>query len=255
MRSKVNGLVIQTPEGVSFSLLLASPVIRFMAWLIDLFCILVLMNIVGMLANTMVVLSPQGAQVFQILVGFAISIGYAIFLEWLWQGQTLGKRLFRLRVIDEAGLKLSFSQVVMRNFLRLVDMLPALYAVGGAAAVLSKKSQRLGDIAAGTIVIRNPKIAKPDLERVLSRKYNSLRSYPHLAARLRQRINPSEAALGLQALLRKNSLEDQARLTLFEELELFYRQKVTFPVEASLGMSPESYVRNVVDILFRPETK
>jgi len=255
MRVKLNELVIQTPEGVSFSILLASPVIRFMAWLIDLFCILLLMKAVGMAAKFIMILGPDAVQVFQIISGFVISIGYAIALEWYWRGQTIGKRLFRLRVMDEEGLKLNFSQVVMRNLLRLFDMLPAIYLVGGVAAAISRKGQRLGDIAAGTVVVRNPKIPRPDLEQVLSGKFNSLRSYPHLAARLRQRINPEEANLGLQALLRRDGMEDAQRRLLFEEIADFYREKVTFPQEAVLGQSAEQYVRNIVDILFRTDRK
>ena len=57
-------------------------------------------------------------------IGFAISVGYAIFTEWFWRGQTVGKRLLRLRVIEEQGLRLQFSQIVTRNLLRFVDMLP-----------------------------------------------------------------------------------------------------------------------------------
>ena len=83
----------------------------------------------------------------------------ASFCEWRWRGQTIGKRLLRLRVVDAEGMRLQFNQIVTRNLLRFVDSLPAFYFVGGLACWLSPKCQRLGDIAANTIVIRNPRVA------------------------------------------------------------------------------------------------
>ena len=78
--------------------------------------------------------------------------------EWYWRGQTVGKRVLKLRVMDEQALRLEFSQIVVRNLLRFVDFLPGLYLVGGTACVLSRRFQRLGDLAANTIVVRNPEV-------------------------------------------------------------------------------------------------
>src|SRR5206468_9747860 len=94
---------------------------------------------------------------------FVVSIGYTITCEWSWRGQTLGKRLLRLRVVDAEGLRLQFNQVVTRNLLRFVDSLPIFYFVGGVVCWFSPKCQRLGDIAANTVVICYPRIAEPDL--------------------------------------------------------------------------------------------
>ena len=82
---------------------------------------------------------------------------YFILLEWLWNGQTIGKRAFHLRVINEDGSPARFTAVLIRNLVRLVDFLPAFYGVGVMVIVLSPKSQRLGDLAAGTYVVRAPK--------------------------------------------------------------------------------------------------
>ncbi len=120
-----------------------------------------------------------------------------------------------LRVMDVQGLRLQFSQIVIRNLLRFIDSLPACYLVGGLSCLLSPKSQRLGDLAANTIVTREPKIPRPDLEQILTHKYNSLRDYPHLVARLRQRTSPREANIALQALLRRNELDPISRVELF----------------------------------------
>jgi uncharacterized RDD family membrane protein YckC len=82
---------------------------------------------------------------------------YFILLEWLWNGQTIGKRLYKLRVINEDGSPARFTAVLIRNLLRLVDFLPAFYGLGVLVIVLSPKSQRLGDLAAGTYVVRAPR--------------------------------------------------------------------------------------------------
>jgi len=92
-----------------------------------------------------------------LIVTLVLIWAYFILLEWLWNGQTIGKRIFRLRVINEDGSPARFTAVLIRNLLRLVDFLPALYGVGVLVIVLSPKSQRLGDLAAGTYVVRAPR--------------------------------------------------------------------------------------------------
>jgi uncharacterized RDD family membrane protein YckC len=252
---KTSALLIRTPEGIVFAQLLAGPLTRFLAWGIDLVCISVLVSILGTLMSFLRVISPGMAMAISVLVYFAVSIGYGIFLEWAWRGQTIGKKLFRLRVVDAEGMRLQFDQIVTRNLLRSVDMLPVFYFVGGLTAWLNRKCQRLGDIAANTIVIRTPAVAEPDLDQLLAGKFNSLRQYPHLAARLRQRISPSEAATVLQALMRRDEFDPAARIDLFEKLAAHVRAKVDFPAEATDGVGDEQYLRNVVDVIYRTSAK
>jgi uncharacterized RDD family membrane protein YckC len=247
----LNSLPIRTPEGILFSQALASPVARFLAWGLDLLCIMVLMIVVNTGVGLLQLVSPDVAQALSVLLYFVISIGYAMVLEWYWRGQTVGKRLFRLRVVDAQGLRLQPGQVAIRNLLRAVDALPGLYLVGGLACLLSRRAQRLGDIAANTVVIRSPLLPQPDLDQILAGKFNSLRDHPHLAARLRQRVSPAEAAIALQAILRRDLLEDDARVALFRELAGHFQAKVAFPAEAAEGITDEQYVRNVVDVLYR----
>jgi uncharacterized RDD family membrane protein YckC len=251
MNSRSNTLPIRTPEGIVFSQLLASPVTRFLAWSVDLACILAILWLVNTLVLLLRWLSPDLAQALSVLLYFVISIGYAMVTEWHWRGQTLGKKLLRLRVVDAQGLRLQFSQIAIRNLLRAVDSLPAFYLVGGVACLLSRRAQRLGDVAANTLVIRNPKLAQPDLDQVLAGKFNSLRDYPHLEARLRQGVSPAEAAVALSAVLRSATLDPVERVELFAEIAGYFRAKVQFPSEATDGLSDEQYVRNVVDVLYR----
>jgi uncharacterized RDD family membrane protein YckC len=245
--ARTNTLLLRTPEGVVFSLPLAGPVSRFLAWGVDVGCIMAATSLLHELLN----LLGSFASATNIVAYFVISIGYGIGCEWYWRGQTVGKRVLKLRVMDVQALRLDFSQIVVRNLLRFVDMLPGLYLVGGTACVLSRRFQRLGDLAANTIVVRNPDVPQPNLEQLLGGKFNSLLEYRHLTARLRQRTSPQSAAVALEALLRRDELDPQARLQLFATLAEHFRELVEFPPEAVEQLSDEQYVRNVVEILYR----
>jgi len=251
MASRQGTLRIQTPEGIAFSFVLASPISRMLAWLIDFGCILGIAGVLGIAVSLLAVISKDVAQAIYLLLYFAVSIGYGIALEWMWRGQTLGKRILRLRVLDARGLHLELNQIVLRNLLRAIDSLPLFYAVGGVVSLLNRYSQRLGDLAGNTIVIRNPRIEQPDLDKLIRGRFNSLLSYPHLAARVRHLASAQAAGIGLEALTRREELEPSARVALFGEIAQHYRGLVEFPAEATEQISDEQYVRNVVEILFR----
>ena len=108
-----------------------------------------------------------------VLLTFFVTWSYFVLLEWLWQGQTVGKRLYGLRVIRDDGAPAGFLAVLIRNLLRLVDFLPFFYGLGLLVIIVTPRSQRLGDIAAGTYVVRAP---RPQLD------YFSLRTVTPLAA-------------------------------------------------------------------------
>lgn len=260
---KTTALEIRTPEGVSFSLALASPVTRCLAWLADLFVIggITIAISLGLnLLATIFVGVPflnrlvlDFAQAIQIFLSFVVSVFYAAALEWLWRGQTVGKRILRLRVMDERGLNLSFRQILLRNLFRVVDALPSMfYLVGATSCVFNKRCQRLGDLAAGTLVIREISIPEPQIDQVLARTgYNSFAEHPHLEARLRQAVSPEAAQVALDCLLRRDDLDPTSRLAVFSRVAEYFRNFVGFPEEATLGLSDEQYVRNVVDTLYR----
>jgi uncharacterized RDD family membrane protein YckC len=251
---KINTLIIKTPEGIEFSLRLAGPITRFLAWAVDLGTIIAIISILNVVVAIVGTLSRDLAMAANIITFFVVSIGYGILAEWCWRGQTLGKKLLRLRVVDEQGLRLQFSQIVIRNLLRFIDSLPALYLVGGLVCLFNNRAQRLGDFAANTIVVWSPHVSEPDLNQLLADKYNSFREYPHLEARLRQHITPDEAQIAVQSIMRRDDLDPQARIALFRELTAYFKTIVSFPQEATDGISDEQYVRNVVEALFRPRT-
>ncbi|SRR6266446_1184139 len=249
--TRTNRLHVRTPEGILFSFLLASPVARFLAVSIDVACVFTIIWSLRIVVALLGVLHPDAATAFQIIAYFVVSVAYGIGTEWYWRGQTIGKRLLRLRVLDERGLKLEFSQIVIRNLLRCVDLLPAFYAIGGTVCLLTRHAQRLGDIAANTIVVRNPPILEPDLDQLCPDKWNSLRNHPHLSARLRQCVTPATAALVVDAILRRQEFDPTERLRLFHELAQHLKVLVPYPAETIDGVTDEQYVRNVADVIFR----
>jgi uncharacterized RDD family membrane protein YckC len=242
-------LEIETPEGVRFSLLLAGPLARFLAWIVDAAAIAAIAQIAGYALFWVRLMSADLAQALAIVLFFLVSIGYGIALEWRWRGQTLGKRLLRLRVMDDQGLHLRFTQVAIRNLMRAVDALPALYMAGGLSCLASAKARRLGDLAAGTIVVRNPRLPHPDLAQLLEGKFNSMLAYDHLVRRLRQRALPEAAGIAIRALVRRNQFAPEARLAVFREIAGYFRSLAEFPDDAVGQIGDEQYVRNVIEIL------
>jgi uncharacterized RDD family membrane protein YckC len=243
-------LSIETPEGVVFSFELATPVTRALAWAIDAAAIVLADMIVGEIAKLVGKVNADVASAVSVVGFFVISIVYAIVLEWRWRGQTIGKRLFGLRVMDVHGLRLQLPQIAIRNLLRVVDALPFFYLVGGLTAVFSRNAQRLGDMAANTIVTRERKPEMPDLEQLAPMKYNSLLGQPHLAARLRSLVTPEAAVLAVRAVTLRDSYDAPARVVLFRELAAHFRSLVEFPDEAVENLTDEQYVRCVLRVIY-----
>lgn len=137
----------------------------------------------GIASNIFVDMAPWTGVLFMLTL--LIAWCYFVLLEWLWQGQTVGKRMFGLRVIRDDGAPAGFIAVLIRNLVRVVDFLPAFYGLGLVMVIVSARSQRLGDIAAGTYVVRAP---RPRLD------YFSLRTATPLGdgATLEMRVLPGE---------------------------------------------------------------
>jgi uncharacterized RDD family membrane protein YckC len=149
-------LVVATPERVAFRFETAGLGSRFAAQLIDVLVLWGLLLALGGACLGLGAVTGRGdaALLAFILVGFAIFWGYWIVPEALWSGQTLGKRLLHLRVVDAGGGPITVGQAIVRNLVRVVDFLPLYYAVGAIAIFASPRNQRLGDLAAGTVVVR-----------------------------------------------------------------------------------------------------
>lgn len=107
-------------------------------------------------------LNGSGAWIIAIFLAFIflVSFGYFAIFEILWNGQTPGKRVTGIRVVKDSGRPLTPGESIGRNLLRIVDQLPALYAVGIAVALTNAQNRRLGDFVAGSIVVREDSLAE-----------------------------------------------------------------------------------------------
>jgi uncharacterized RDD family membrane protein YckC len=149
-------LVVATPEQVAFRFETAGLGSRFAAQLLDLLVLTAMFVALGFAGVGLSAVTGQvtpGLLLF-VVVGFGSFWAYWILPEALWSGQTVGKYVLHLRVIDARGGPITGGQAVIRNLLRVVDFLPWSYALGTVVMFGTVRSQRLGDLAAGTIVIR-----------------------------------------------------------------------------------------------------
>jgi uncharacterized RDD family membrane protein YckC len=140
---------IETPEGITLDLRVAGPVVRAQAWLID---VMIRSAAYISLGIILAMLGRAGMGVF-LIVFFLIEWFYPVCFEVLGSGQTLGKRVMGLRVLCEDGSPVSWSVSMTRNILLTADFLPLFYTAGLLAMLLSRNFQRLGDLAAGTLVV------------------------------------------------------------------------------------------------------
>jgi uncharacterized RDD family membrane protein YckC len=241
---------IMLPQGVAIRLQLAGPATRMMAFLVDSAIVAAASALALKTTDVVRFFNEDLASALYILGFFVLYIGYGIACEYFWKGQTLGKWMLGLRVMDMTGLELQFSQVVIRNLLRIFDQLPFWGLVGGMAMIVSKHRQRLGDLAAGTVVIRDRRPEPRDLNGLERGRYNSFLAHQILCARVRKLV-PSEAgAVALEALMRRDSLDDRARVRLFDELAIYFQSLVAFPAGETEPITSEQYVRNIVEILY-----
>jgi uncharacterized RDD family membrane protein YckC len=209
-------LRIRLPEGVTISLRLAGPATRMMAFLVDSAIIAATSSLVLRATNLVRFFDEDLAAALYILGYFLIYIGYGMACEYFWKGQTLGKWMLGLRVMDSSGLELQFSQVAIRNLLRVFDQLPSWGLVGGIAMLASRHRQRLGDLAAGTVVIRDRRPEASDVSGLVRGRYNSLLPHQILSARMRKLAPPEAGAIAVEALLRRDYLDDRERVRLFD---------------------------------------
>lgn len=149
---------VETPEGIVLSLRPAGLVSRSMAFLVDL---LIRLMIDVALALALVPMGRMGVG-FLLIGMFAIEWLYPIFFELTRSGATPGKRTFGLRVVMDTGLPVTPAASVTRNLLRAADFLPLGYAFGIITLLLNRECKRLGDLAAGTLVVHADPVALHD---------------------------------------------------------------------------------------------
>ena len=150
-------LVVATPERVSFDYQVAGLGTRAIAQLLDLLIVSGLLVALLFGGSAMGTITNSGTLfvLIEIIGGFVIVFGYFWASEAMWSGQTIGKKAFRLRAVGDRGEPLTFVQAGIRNVVRIVDFLPYAYGVGLVVLFINGKGKRLGDLAAGTLVVKD----------------------------------------------------------------------------------------------------
>lgn len=233
---------IRTPESIAFAYELAGLGSRFLALAVDVFVQVV---VAIALLYTLVYAStrlPKGAVapsrfeesvatgIFLFAV-FMLFFGYFIVFEAFWHGQTPGKRLLGIRVVRDGGYAVDLGASLVRNVIRIVEGSMCFYVVAAISALVSSENKRVGDFAAGTIVVRDARLASPAQlgsdapsqyaatailqgdERELVHRFIERREMlppqrraalaSDLAARIRPRVSADLAALPDEALLER----------------------------------------------------
>lgn len=183
---------VETPEHVRFHYQIAGPARRAAAYLVD----LVIRGIFVVALAFLFIFTAgwdrlSGFEVGAIfLVYFAAEWGYYVLSELLMNGASLGKKAFRLRVVQTNGLPITFTDSFLRNLVRVADLLPSLYALGLLSMMLDSRFRRLGDLVAGTLVVYEPPtgaLGQASPLRSTLRDPNAERAIEAEAARLPQR--------------------------------------------------------------------
>jgi uncharacterized RDD family membrane protein YckC/uncharacterized membrane protein SpoIIM required for sporulation len=151
------------------------------------------------------------------LIGFGILWGYYVFFEAIWDGQTPGKRWLNIRVVQDGGYSVSFGASAVRNLLRFVDIQPIpTYGLGLVSMIISKSGKRLGDIAAGTIVVHE--------QRALITTAVRSSPAPAAAPAITSRLTEDEFALLGRFVARSPQLDDAMRASFTAQLETRFRK-------------------------------
>jgi uncharacterized RDD family membrane protein YckC len=171
-------LIIETPERVPLHFALASIGNRFLACAIDhtlqVLTLALILIAAAILANfsrleNTIESAPKWVYAVMIILLFLIFAGYFAFFEWLWSGQTPGKRWMKLRVIREDGRPIGFFEAMVRNLLRNFDIMPSpFYSIGLISVFATDRDQRVGDLVAGTVVVREREAEAPEFAEVFA---------------------------------------------------------------------------------------
>lgn len=149
---------VDTPENIEFAYAIAGIGSRFVAAVVDSVLIVALLTLLGIvfgvIADAVDLLDSLLAAIGGLL-SFAVFWGYYITFEMLWNGQSPGKRMAGLRVVRQGGRPITFVSSAIRNVIRIIDFLPLMYGIGVVAMFLDRHARRLGDLAAGTLVVRD----------------------------------------------------------------------------------------------------
>ena len=237
---------LRTPEQVDLEYEVAGLGSRFIAILIDsLLQMAVMIGVVAAFVLGAALIGATGRRAFggdgtlAVIVGIALAVllmflitwGYFVVFELAWNGQTPGKRAAGIRVLTTRGEPIRLVHAFVRNLVRIVDYLPTSYMLGVAAILLTRRAQRLGDLAAGTIVVKERSVGSPRTLAALPPEH----ALPPQQAVVFTR---DDVALARDFLLRRHELPPDRRRALAGEIAGRFRARLGEP--ADVAASPEA---------------
>jgi len=231
-------LTIETPEQTDLDFTVAGIGSRFLALAYDTLLQMLVAFVVGM-SGAMAIGFLAAAAPSAAVWGFAILIlfffflyfGYFAMFEIIWNGQTPGKRRAGIRVIKDSGRPLTPAESIARNLMRIVDWLPAFYAVGMMSAILTKENKRLGDLIAGSLVVRESSFT--DLKPAWHTAQAP--SGPALSPLGADRLSQDECTLIDSFLNRRADLTPDVRFRMADEIFRRLKPKLSLPPENTLS--------------------
>ena len=236
-------VTVVTPENIPLTLELAGLGSRFGALLIDIL-LQVLASLILLVVGALVV-AVTGASLpalgealsgwliaAGVLVLFFLWFGYFILFEAVWNGQTPGKKLFGLRVVRDGGYPVNIFAVVARNLVRIADFLPGNYGIGALSVFFHAQYKRLGDLAAGTLVVKERPPGGIAVEEAVSTNLGTSAA-PSLPPTMRhpaEVLRPEELALLRRFAVRRWQMtsDDSERLAYRLVAPLVARLNLTF---------------------------
>jgi len=225
-------LTIDTPEQIAIEFPLAGIGSRFLAIVFDM-----LVQLIGYVVLALIAALAFGGELRRIwpsawnwsaavfiLVVFCFYWGYYAFFETIWQGQTPGKRQAGIRVIKDTGRSITAFEAIARNLVRVVDQFPGIYAVGCITMFLNKKSKRLGDFVAGTVVVHEKKAEAAE-------PFFNLQQSSQLPAYPVTRLSNTELVLIETFLARRLDLTAEVRTATAKRIAEHILQKLQLEVQ------------------------
>ena len=228
-------LSIDTPEQVALTFPLAGIGSRFVALLLDSLLQLGIVLTAGLVLVILFAalgghrdaetLASKWFIALVIFAGFLLYWGYFALFEAFWHGQTPGKRVMKLRVIKDSGRQITLFESLARNLIRTVDFLPNFYLAGVITMLANKRNKRLGDLAAGTLVIHERTDTQPLLYTGQSGSGNFFAS-----------AQPWEATAETRSLFPADSLARLSNQDLVV-IDAFFARALDLPLEVRAAMA------------------
>ncbi len=244
---------IETPEQIELSLEIAGLGSRFVARVIDWLIKWSILLVIGLLAVVVggllgatlaakTLVSVLGMLVFALFYSFLL--GFDIYFEVRHNGQTPGKKYMGIRVLREGGAPMEFRSACVRNLIGIADFLPVFYLLGGLIVLLSPRGQRLGDMAAGTIVIRERALQPPE---ELDEEINGLAlSELTFTAEQLKACSPADRHILRSFFQRYPQMELQARDQLAYRLMKTFQKKMAYqPPIPNNRSDPEAFLASL----------